>query len=216
MTAVGERWRFALILALFAALAFIAWKSGRRVFEEGPELSISESDGAVFLAWNHPVEAPMAERFADAFDAHGNRAGRFVIALNSPGGSIAEGRLVIEEIERMTQSHKVDTHVGADSVCLSMCVPIYLSGETRTAAPSAQFMFHEPSAYDLVTEEKIDKPSFEARMTSARVFERYFGRSEMNPAWRERLKERWRGQDLWFTAKELVDEGANVVEALAP
>jgi hypothetical protein len=77
-------------------------------------------------------------------------------------------------------------------------------------------MFHEPSAYDLVTEEKIDKPSFEARMTSARFFERYFGRSEMNPAWRERLKERWRGQDLWFTAKELVDEGANVVEALAP
>lgn len=215
MTATGERWRFALVAALLAALGFFAWRSGRTVYERGPELEVTETAAGVVLEWSHAIEAPMAKRFAAAFEEYRDKTDRFVIDLDSPGGAVAEGRLVIAAIEAIKRTHRVDTLVGRGAYCLSMCVPIYLAGDRRVAAPDATFMFHEPSSYDLVTDERIDRPGFEARMTSARFFERYFGRSEMNSAWRERLKERWRGKDLWLTAEELVSEGANVVETLS-
>ena len=214
MNLAPQRLRFAATLALFAALAFFAWKSGRRVYETGPQLEIEEAADAVILRWAHGVEAPMAERFTAAFDDWKSRTGRFVIELNSPGGSITEGRLVIETIERMKETRRVDAYVGAGAFCLSMCVPIYLAGERRTAAPSAAFMFHEPSTRDLFTEEKIDRPGFEQRMTSEKFFDRYFASSGMDAGWRERLRAEWRGRDLWFTAAELVEQRAGVVEAI--
>lgn len=211
---VSNNLRFAVTLALFAGLALFAWKSGRKVYEEGPRLEIAERDGAVVLGWAHPVEAPMADRFATAFDAWKGRTQRFVIDLNSPGGALVEGRLVIAEIERMKATHQIDAHVGAGADCLSMCVPIYLAGHARTAARDARFMFHEPSSYDLVTDERVNKPGFEQKMTSEKFFERYFVNSGMTPEWREKLRALWRGRDLWFTGEQLVEQESGVVEAI--
>src|SRR5690606_26734184 len=92
--------RFLVTIALFAALALFAWKSGRRVYEEAPDLDIREEGGAVILRWAHAVEAPMAERFEKAFARWKGKTERFVIELDSPGGAIVEGRLVIDEIEK--------------------------------------------------------------------------------------------------------------------
>jgi len=209
---VQSRLKFALTIALFAGLAVFAWKSGRKVYEEGPRLEIAERDGAVVLRWAHPVEAPMAARFAEAFQEWRGQTDRFIVDLDSPGGALAEGRLVIAEIEKMKATHEVDTHVGAGADCLSMCVPIYLAGETRTAARDARFMFHQPSSFDLVTDEKVDKPGFEQKMTADKFFERYFVNSEMTPEWREKLRANWKGRDLWFTAAQLVEQGSGVVE----
>lgn len=203
-----------LTLALFAALAFAAWKSGRRVYETGPRLEIRETENAVIFRWAHDVEAPMAERFAAAFEERRRRAGPIVIELNSPGGSLAEGRLVIDEIERAKRNFRISTRVNAEEFCLSMCVPIYLRGETRIAASSAIFMFHEPTSRDLFTDAEIDKPGFERRMTSAKFFERYFVNSEMKAEWRETLRENWKGRDLWYTASELVALDSGVVQEL--
>lgn len=206
--------KFALTLSLFAALSFFAWKSGRKIFDEGPEFEIVEVGGAVVLRWAHEVEAPMAERLAAAFEEWESRTDRFILDLNSPGGALVEGRMVIEEIERMKSTHRIDTHVGAGAHCLSMCVPIYLAGERRTAAADALFMFHEPSSYDFVTDERVKKPGFEQKMTSEKFFERYFVKSEMDAEWREKLREDWKDRDLWFTAEELVGQGAGVVKEI--
>jgi ATP-dependent protease ClpP protease subunit len=208
--------RFGATLALFAALAFFAWKSGRKVYEDGPTLDAYQKNGAVVLRWTHEVEAPMAARFAEAFDHWKDRTDNFVIELDSPGGALTEGRLVIAEIEKMKASHHVDTHVGAGAHCLSMCVPIFLKGAARTAAKDAIFMFHEPSTYDLVTDEKVARPGFERTMTSDKFFERYFVNSDMNSAWREKLRAAWKGRDLWFTAAELMEQESGVVTAIAP
>lgn len=121
---------------------------------------------------------------------------------------------MIEEIEKMKATHRVDTHVASGAHCLSMCVPIFLMGEHRSAAANAVFMFHEPSAYDLVTDEKVSKPGFERKMTSEKFFERYFVRSDMNPAWREKLRANWKGRDLWFTGEELVEQESGVATGL--
>lgn len=206
--------RFAATLALFAGLAFFAWKSGRKVYEDGPRLEIARTEDAVVLRWTHRIEAPMAMRFAEAFDRWKNETDRFVIDLNSPGGSLAEGRLVIEEIEKIKMTRRVDARVGPRAQCLSMCVPVYLRGQARMAADDAVFMFHQPSTYDLVTDEKVNRPAFERQMTSDRFFERYFVNSEMNPEWREKLSAAWKDRDLWFTARDLVEQESGVVETL--
>ena len=204
--------RFLVTLALFAALAVFAWKSGRRVYEEGPDLEAFERDGAVVLRWAHGVDAPMAERFEKAFARWKNQTDRFIIELDSPGGALIEGRLVIEEIEKIKRTHRVVAYVSPGAACLSMCVPIYLAGDERIAAKDAVFMFHEPSAYDLLTDRKVKKPGFEQRMTSEKFFERYFVNSKMDPQWRETLRADWKGRDLWFTGEELVEQKSGVVE----
>ena len=214
MDAPSNRARFAVTLALFASLVFFAWKSGRKVYEEGPGLQIAETNGAVVLGWSREIEAPMAQRFADAYERFKNETGRFVIDLDSPGGSITEGRLVIAEIERMKATHRVDTFVGAGADCLSMCVPIFLAGQHRSAAATARFMFHEPSTRDLFTDERLDKPGFEQKMTNEKFFERYFVNSALNPEWREKLHANWKGRDLWFTGEELLEQESGVVEAV--
>ena len=114
----------------------------------------------------------------------------------------------------MKATHEIDSYVGAGADCLSMCVPIYLAGEHRTAAKNARFMFHEPSSYDLVTDEKVTEPGFEKKMTADKFFERYFGKSQMSPEWREKLRADWKGRDLWFTAGELVEQKSGVVEEI--
>lgn len=206
--------RYLVTLALFAGLAIFAWKSGRKVYEEGPGLDIHREGGAVVLRWTHAVEAPMAERFEKAFAAYRNKTDRFVIELDSPGGALAEGRRVIDAIEKAKRTHQVATYVGRGAKCLSMCAPIYLAGDERAAAKDALFMFHEPSSYDLVTDERVEKPGFEQRMTSEKFFERYFAQSEMDPEWREKLRASWKGRDLWFTGEELFEQGSGVVEAV--
>ncbi|MCB2113930.1 MAG: ATP-dependent Clp protease proteolytic subunit [Parvularculaceae bacterium] len=205
---------FLLTPALFAVLALFAWKSGRKVYEVGPELEIREVGDAVVMRWAHDVAAPMAERFQTAFDDWKGRTDHIIIELDSPGGALAEGRLVVDAIEAMRATHLVATRVGSGDECASMCVPIYLAGEERIAARDALFMFHEPSSYDLVTQKRVDKPGFEQRMTSKRFFDRYFAASEMDPQWRENLRVAWKGRDLWFTAEELVEQGSGVVRTL--
>ncbi len=205
---------FALTAALFALLAVFALRSGRSIYETGPALEIfEESDGVVFR-WAHGVDAPMAYRFETAFAEWKHRARRIVIELDSPGGALGEGRSVIEAIGRMKATHIVETRVAAGATCASMCVPIFLAGQERVAGAEARFMFHEPSSVDFYTDEVTKKPAFEQRGDAERFFERYFERSEMNPAWREKLREAWKGRDVWKTAEELVAEGSNVVTRL--
>ncbi len=153
----------------------------------------------------------MAYRLGAAFADWKDRTRRIVIELNSPGGALIEGRSVIDAISRMKATHVVETRVAAGEICASMCVPIFLAGQKRIAGPGARFMFHEPSSVDYFTEEEAEKPAFEQRRDAERFFDRYFERSEMDPAWREYLRDAWTGRDVWKTAEELVAEGSNVV-----
>jgi len=36
----------------------------------------------------------------------------------------------------------------------------------------------------------------------------------MNPEWREKLSAAWKDRDLWFTARDLVEQESGVVETL--
>ncbi len=202
---------------MFAAIAFLFWQSDQRIYQDQGRLAVSPDPNdrdAVIFTWNSEIDVPMARRFEEAFDEWKSKTRHIVIELNSPGGSLSEGGRVIDVIKKIKRTHAVETRVGAGGVCLSMCVPIYLRGARRIAAPSSLWMFHQPTTRDFFTDEKVREPEFETRMTAERFFNRYFVDSEMDPAWRAKLEREWRGGDVWKTGQELVDEDANVVMAL--
>ncbi len=206
-----------LLILLFAVLAYFAWRSEQAAIANRPGLHVEEDGkqpGTVIFRWKGEVYPPLATRLEEAFSEWRDKVGRVVIELDSPGGLLREGREAIEVIEWMKKTHTVDTKVDAFDDCLSMCVPIFLRGETRYAASSSRFMFHEPSSYDVFTGERAETPGFERRIASRRFLENYFVNSEMDPEWRDGLVAQWAGKDIWKTGAELVDEGANVVTVL--
>ncbi len=188
---------------------FVFRNEGRLVVEPA-----SDDPDAVIFIWRSPVEVPMARRFEEGFDEWRHSADRIIIDLNSPGGVIAEGEAVIRLIEKMKRTHIIDTRISGRRACYSMCVPIYMQGEERYASRQSRFMFHEPSAYDYVTGERVDQPAFEKDFTTRRYFNRYFVNAEITPAWRDRLAEEWKGKDIFKTGEELVEEGSNIVTVL--
>ncbi len=206
-----------LILALFAAaFVLMQWNERRFLADEG-RLVIREDPArdAVVLLWSGGVDAPMARRFEEAYAEYSERASTFVVVLNSPGGAIAEGKRVVRLLDRIKRTHNVETRVGPGHNCLSMCVPIFLKGDVRVAAPDARFMFHEPSSYDSFTGERANEPAFERRFVADRFFDRYFENSPMTPAWRAELERAWVGRDVWKSGEDLWRENSGVLTALA-
>ncbi|MEQ1929401.1 MAG: ATP-dependent Clp protease proteolytic subunit [Parvularculaceae bacterium] len=209
-----SRLMLAATLLIFACAIAIAMRDDRAFLRSGPEVIVRERRGEIVFEWLFPIQPPMAAHLAAAFEKNAAKAERIVIELNSPGGMVAEGGAVIDEIERMKRSHEVETHVGANRVCASMCVPIYLAGERRTAAPSARFMFHEPTAYDVISEEEVKRPEFERRLDAERFFRRYIDPTEIDPAFAAELRASIKGRDVWFTARDLVERNTHVVDEL--
>ena len=207
-----------LILALFAAAVFLLRANEQKYLADEGRLVVREDPArdAVILSWSSPVGAPMARRIEEAYRKYGNDTSIFVIDLNSPGGTVAEGKRVVQLLDRVARTHRVETRVGAGGDCLSMCVPIFLTGETRVAAANARFMFHEPASYDSFTGERANEPSFERRFAADRFFDRYFENSPMTPAWRAQLERDWVGREVWKTGEELWEENSGVLTALAP
>lgn len=201
-------------LLFFAAAAMLATDIENFSLSRAPELKVREEAGAVVYVWRGEVTPGMADRFKQAFAETREKSRRVVIDLHSPGGMLSEGAHVVEVIERIKVTHEVETRVGPRGKCYSMCVPIFLLGEERIAAPSAEFMFHEPSTFDAVTNETVELPAYEQRRVTDQFFSRFFESSDMDPLWRERLRKDLPGRDIFKTAQALVDEGSNVVERL--
>ncbi len=207
-----------IALVIMVAIAgYMAWQLQQSIYENKGRLKAEldpYSRDTVVFSWNSDVDVPMERRFIEAFDEWRGKASRIIIDLHSPGGSLMEGRKVIAFIDRMKRTHRVDTRVGDYHSCLSMCVPIYLQGQTRYAAANSKWMFHEPRSYDFATGEEIKVPKGESDGLSRRFFERYFTNSEMDPAWRRQLEKEWRGQDVWRTGRQLVEENSNIIHEL--
>jgi len=108
-------------------------------------LSISEEPDRIVLGWSGPVQEPMSERVAAAFDRYKADRRRLVLILNSPGGSIEHGRKVVAAIR--ARDRAIDTLVQKAGVCASMCVPIFLAGakDRRFCLPNTRFLLHQPA-----------------------------------------------------------------------
>ncbi len=212
-----SRLMLAVTLVMFALTVLLGTRNESFVFRDEGRLVVKpdpKDAEAVVFYWRSEVDVPMARRFEEGFDEWKGKSRRIIIDLHSPGGAIREGEAVLDVIKDMKRTHAVDTRVRAGRACYSMCVPIFLQGEQRSAARSARFMFHEPTAYDYFTGEEVKEPTFEKRYVSNQFFNRYFVNSAMDPAWRDKLAAEWRGKDVFRTGQALMDEGSNIVTVL--
>lgn len=206
-----------LWLVLLVAAGLLAWQ-----FQDGLEtifagrgrLEVERRGGAVVLDWRGKIEAPMAARLKEAFASNAGDTRRFLLVLNSPGGTIDHGADVIRIVQAMQQTHTVDTLVLDRRVCASMCVPVYLAGGRRAAGPRARFMFHEVSYRDVLSDKKKSVPEVAVDRATDQLFERYFTPAGVDAAWLAEMRKSVRGKDVWLTAEQLVDQRAGIVQRL--
>ncbi len=199
------------LLVLCGIAGILYWQNYQKTFGDKGRLKVTHNSDSVVLSWHTDIDVPMAKRFEEAYAEWRDKTDKFIINLDSRGGSLREGRLVIELIERMKRTKKVETTVGTQAQCLSMCVPIYLRGEERSAANNSIWMFHEPTAYDYITGEASDENQADRRAAGERFFNKYFVNSEMDINWRNKLQKDWIGKDLWFSGQQLKDQDSNII-----
>lgn len=202
-----------LLLGLVVVAVVMGWRLYEQKHADTGQLAVSQHDGVVVLAWTGQVDLPMSSSIGRAYDSWRDKTSRFLLQLNSPGGSIREGGDVIELLRRIKLTHELDTYVASKDICMSMCVPIFLQGTRRIAAPDARFMFHEPKRYyDDGSEAKGF--SFERQALSQRFFTKYFVNSPMHADWRAQLEKTWIGKDIFKSGRQLVQEKSGIVTHL--
>ena len=188
-------------------------------------LSISEEPDRIVLGWSGPVQEPMSERIDAALDRYKADRRRLVLILNSPGGSIEQGRKVVAAIR--ARDRAIDTLVQKAGVCASMCVPIFLAGAKRMADPEAYFMFHQVSLNSSARENTKRREISESekilfsqavKTIEAQVTDEFFrtdiGIRGVSVGWLARMREKISGRDIWMSGQQLVDEGSGIVDSL--
>lgn len=184
------------------------------VFTTRGELSVEAQPGRVVLRWRGGIEAPMYARLEEAFRKHSQDTPRFVLSLHSPGGSLQHGRDVIRLIKRVQATHAIDTVIEARRSCASMCVPIYLAGQRRSADPKTRFMFHEVSFRDSHSDKVERVPKDAIGRATDQFFARYLKAFGVDERWLAEMREAIRGKDVWRTAEQLIEQRAGVVQML--
>lgn len=169
--------------------------------------------GTLYLKWSGKIEAPMAQRIAEAIDKQGNDASTIVLSLSSPGGAIDHGAEVIRLLNRISQNRRLETIVEGRSICASMCVPVYLQGDLRRASANARFMFHEVSFRESLSDEKVSVTERAIGSETDRFFARYFVPAGVPPDWIANVRAAMTGgYDVWKTGEQLLQEQANIVQ----
>jgi ATP-dependent protease ClpP protease subunit len=188
-------------------------------------LSVKEEPDRIVLGWSGPVQEPMSERITATIDRYRADRRRLVLILNSPGGSIEQGRKVVAAIR--ARDRAIDTLVQKAGVCASMCVPIFLAGTERMADPEAYFMFHQASLSSS-GRESIKQKQFsesEAALFSQTVkaietqvtddfFRNDIGIRGVSRVWLARMREKIPGRDIWMSGQQLVDERSGIIDRL--
>jgi ATP-dependent protease ClpP protease subunit len=177
--------------------------------------SVDSSCRELNLSWSGKINAPLADRISEAFDAHKNEVKTVVLSLDSPGGLVEYGATVIRLLKTISQTHSLETVVESGAMCASMCVPVYLAGSRRTAAAGAKFMFHDVKFRDFYAEQDTAVPEASVRAAMERFFARYFKSNRVSETWLRTIKDQIAGgQDIWKTGQELIDEKSGVVDEL--
>ena len=204
-----------------AVLAAANSGSGTKPFVDKPKFAVREEPTRIVLTWSGPVAEPMRDDVVAALDRFKADRRRIVLALNSPGGSIAHGRTVAAAIHNASQAHLIDTLVEQGGVCASMCVPIYLAGAQRLAHPAARFMFHvarlDPAGPAPARDDEVAVAEYRKIMETVvtdDLYENDIGTHGVNASWLARMRTRIDGRDVWVSAQQLVDEGSGIVDKL--
>jgi hypothetical protein len=141
------------------------------------------------------TNADILAAFTDAKDKYK----RVHLVLASGGGSVNEGNLLIKTLKDITKTHSLTTEVKNGQRCWSMCVFVYLQGQTRFAARGTTWMFHEVSNTDPVTH----KPTELSRRAWDKLVDAYFDSAGVSAAWTAQMRPKTMGMDYYQSGTDL-------------
>lgn len=214
LTRTQNQTLWAVILALAVYFAFQARDQFEMVFAGIGKLEVrpSRDESELHLYWRGKIETPMAERIAVAVEKYGAGKRRVLLTMHSPGGALDHGAKVVRLLRAIAASHDLETRIESGKSCASMCVPVYLQGTRRTAAPDARFMFHEVSFHEELGDEMSDVPAAAKSSATDRLFAKYFVTAGVATDWIAKVRAAMAGgNDIWKTGRELLDENAGIV-----
>lgn len=162
--------------------------------------------GSVFLHWGGTIAPPMADQLASAYEAFKSSRSRVVLVMNSGGGNVAEGERVIALLQRIRRTHRLDTVVTRGGTCGSMCLPLYLQGETRFGARTSSWLFHEVTRAGSLPDTK--------KRVSGRymqLIDLYWVPAGVSRAWIDRMLGFIDNHDYWQTGEELIRDNAGII-----
>jgi hypothetical protein len=109
----------------------------------------TDATNMVVIEYEGPVAFPMAENLQAIWEEvkKNSRFEKVLLRLNSPGGSDAHGLKAIDVLKEIRERVSLITLVGENDLCASMCIAIYVQGETRYASPASSWMFHGASRF---------------------------------------------------------------------
>jgi len=170
------------------------------------------NDNRVLLYWKGEVRKSMVKKFKRAINKWKKRAqGGFVISLNSRGGLVRDGYKVINIIRRLKKTHYITTYVARGNTCGSMCVPIFLTGNSRIAAGASIWLFHDIAGRDKNDKSRrILKP-----WKTDKMFRNYYIPAGVSKPWIDDIKIKIKGSDYWMTGKEVYSSHANIITRLS-
>lgn len=164
------------------------------------------------LVWTGPIFRPMAKQFERAIEENKSRSTRFLLQLNSPGGSVSEAEKVIALLRNLKETHRVDTLVRAGWTCGSMCPFIYAQGENRYAAPASMWLFHEI----LYSDPKTGKPMHLERQRWLGLIDDYFVPAGLSESWLDKMKTIVKSRDLYVSGDSLLRNKAGLITKHIP
>lgn len=164
-------------------------------------------NGTLYISYSGPIVKGMADFLAQTFMKYRDTTHRVVLVLASPGGSIDSGEQAIHVLRAIRQTHRLDTVVLNGKMCASMCIPVYLQGKVRFAAPSSLWVFHE-AATNL--NEEGTKIAID-REETFRILNRYYVPAGVSVAWLKLMVTKVNGTDYWQTGSELINAQTGII-----
>ena len=91
--------------------------------------------------------------------------------------------------------------------CGSMCIPIYLQGEVRSAGAATLWLLHEVSKSDPKTKKLVTLYPEQTQYS----FRNYFIPAGVPQAWVDMISKKIRGKDVWWTGVQIYKSGSNII-----
>lgn len=169
--------------------------------------------GKAYVKITGPIDEETSKAFFELM-AQFPEVREIELHLNSGGGKSLEGWKIIALLnEKKSAGVHLTTLVKNGNICGSLCVPIFVQGQTRKAGPASSFMFHSAhlSFAGMVTVKTLPERNEE-------MFQ-YFLKAGVSPKWLDHLKAQQvfeSDEYYWLSGGDLLSEKSGVVTELLP
>ena len=177
--------------------------------EEQPAATVSlefnKDDGTLYIDLSGPIVASTADDVRAAQGKYGTALNRVVLFLDSAGGRVDDGDRLIEVLNEIKLRHQLITVVPHGKLCASMCIPIFLQGEDRLAAPASIWLFHEAAQRQANGILRTDTAE------TWRLFRKYYAPAGVSTRWLKSIAPMIKEADLWQTGGDLISAKSGII-----